>query len=344
MVPTTKDLVIFVVAFAVPCAIVLALMPSYIRFLTSRGRVTTDAHKPGEPKVPTPAGPLLALAIIAGEVSIYAINESSIPLTAIAVVIVGLAVGLYDDIRGLGGIVNPVLMMLAAAPMILLERVHESLYSASLYFPFFGATGTHYIIFAILIVAAMPVSSHAFNMLDSFNGELSGFAALTSAALVVAILFSGLSFASYDYIRLAAVLPLTATTICFYYYNRYPSRIFDGNSGSLMLGALFAALAIMGGVEIAALVAAIPAVINSYYIIYSLRGLVEHKKIASRPTFIGGDGKLYASPEPGAPTTLVKMVLARQAMGEKELVRNILILTAFTCLLSVVTSGMTWFT
>ena len=58
-----------------------------------------------------------------------------------------------------------------------------------------------------------------------------------------------------------------------------------------MFGALFATLAIMGGVEIAALVAAIPAVLNSYYILSSIRGFVEHKKMAARPTYLGEDGR-----------------------------------------------------
>lgn len=342
MLPSLGDLMIFLVAFAVPCIIVFALMPSYIRFLTTRGRVVPDAHKPRSGPVPTPAGPLLIIAIIAGEAAIYAINESSIPVAAVAVVVVAGAVGLYDDIWGLGGVVKPALLILAAVPLILLERVHESLYSAQLYFPLFGATGTHYIIFAILIIAAMPVASNAFNMLDAFNGEIAGFTALASVALIVAILFRAADSTSFNYIRLAAVLPLTAVALSFYYFNRFPSRVFDGDSGSLAFGALFATLAIMGGVEIAALVAVIPAVLNSYFILYSIRGFVEHKKMAARPTFLGEDGKLYSSDEAGAPTTLVRMLVAREPLDERELVRRILILTGYSCALAVLTAAMTW--
>lgn len=344
MLPTVEDLFLFGVAFAVPCIVVFALMPSYARFLTSRGRLATDVHKVGGSRVPTPAGPLLAFAVICGEAAIYVVNESSIPVAAIAVVLVAGAVGLYDDVRGLGGFVNPLLMTLAAAPLLLLETVHQSLYSAQLYFPLFGGTGTHFIIFAVLIIASMPVASHVFNMLDAFNGELAGFTVLTSAALIVAILFRASAFSSYDFIRLAAVLPMSAAALCFYFFNRFPSKIFDGNSGSLMFGALFAALAIIGGVEIAALVAVIPAVINSYYILSSIKGFVEHKKMPARPTFLGEDGKLHASDTPGAPTTLVRMILTREPMGEKDLVRSILVLTAFACILSILTSAMTWLT
>jgi UDP-N-acetylmuramyl pentapeptide phosphotransferase/UDP-N-acetylglucosamine-1-phosphate transferase len=342
LLPTTGDLLLFAVAFVVPCIVVFALMPGYMRLLVARGRVADDAAKPGAGKVPTPAGPLLIIAVIAGELAIYVLNESSIPVAAIAVAIVAGAVGLYDDLWGLGGVVKPLLLVLAAVPLILLENVHQTLYNAQLYFPLFGGTGTHYIIFAILILATMPVASNAFNMLDGFNGEISGFTALVTVALIAAILFRATNSASYNYVRLAAVLPLAAVAICFYSYNRYPARIFDGDSGSLMFGALFATLAIMGGVEIAALVAVIPAVLNSYFILYSVRGFVEHKKMAARPTFLGQDGKIHASDEPGAPTTLVRMVVSKEPLGERDLVRSILALTAYACVLSVLTSAMTW--
>jgi UDP-N-acetylmuramyl pentapeptide phosphotransferase/UDP-N-acetylglucosamine-1-phosphate transferase len=342
LLPSVEALFLFAVAFVVPCAVIFASMPRYMRFLTSKGRLATDVHKPQGNRVPSPAGPLLILAIVAGEAAIYAINESSIPIATICVVLVAGAVGLYDDLRGLGGVVKPLLLTLAAVPLILLENVNQSLYTAQLYFPLVGATGTHYIIFAILIIASMPIASNAFNMLDAFNGELSGFTVIASIGLIIAIVFRAAYTPSFNYTRLAAVLPLAATALCFYYYNRYPARIFDGDSGSLTFGALFATLAIIGGVEVAALVAVIPAVLNSYYILSSIRGFVEHKQMAARPTYLAEEGKLHASASPGAPTTLVRMILMREPMGERELVRCILTLAVYACVLSVLTSAMTW--
>ena len=35
----------------------------------------------------------------------------------------------------------------------------------------------------------MPVASNVFNMLDVFNGELSGFTVIATAALLIAIVF-----------------------------------------------------------------------------------------------------------------------------------------------------------
>jgi UDP-N-acetylglucosamine--dolichyl-phosphate N-acetylglucosaminephosphotransferase len=342
LLPSASDLLAAALAFAVPCVVILAIMPRWIDFLRSKGSTASDVHKALGTKVATPAGPLLLVALVLGESAVFLVHESTIPVVVIEVALVAGAIGLYDDLRGLGGVVKPALMTLAAAPLILEQQVHQSLYTAQIYFPFFGSTGTHYIIFAILIVAAMPVSSNAFNMLDSFNGEISSFTAIAAFALIAGIVMRGYVTPVFNWDRLAATLPLAAVPLSFYFYNRFPSRIFDGDSGSLMFGATYAALAIMGGVEIAALVAAIPAVLNSYYIIVSVKGFVEHKKMGARPTYLGDDGKLHASDQPGAPTTLVRMILLGSPMGEKDLVKSIIALAAFACLLSIITSAMTW--
>jgi UDP-N-acetylglucosamine--dolichyl-phosphate N-acetylglucosaminephosphotransferase len=342
LLPSASDLLAFALAFVVPCVVIFVVMPRYIDFLRSKGRSATDVHKVGGTKVATPAGPLLIAALVLGEIAVFLVHESTIPVVVIEVAVVAGAIGLYDDLRGLGGIVKPGLMILAAVPLILEQQVHQSLYTAQLYFPLFGSTGTHFIIFAILILASMPVASNAFNMLDSFNGEISGFTFIAAIALIVAIVMRGYVTAGFNWDRLAATLPLAAVAFSFYYYNRFPSKIFDGDSGSLMFGATYATLAILGGVEIAALVAAIPAVLNSYYIILSVRGFVEHKKMSSRPTYLGEDGKLHASEQPGAPTTLVRMILLGSPMGEKDLVKSIIALAAFACVLSIITSATTW--
>ena len=342
MLPSASDLLASALAFAVPCVVILALMPRYIGFLRAKGRLATDVFKAAGTKVVTPAGPLLILALVLGEVVVYLVHESTIPVVVIEVALVAGAVGLYDDLRGLGGVVKPALLMLAAVPLILEQQANQSLYTAQLYFPFFGSTGTHFIIFAILIVASMPVASNAFNMLDSFNGEISSFTLIATLALVAGIVMRGYATPFFNWDRLAATLPLAAVSLAFYFYNRYPARIFDGDSGSLMFGATFAALAIMGGVEIAALVAAIPAVLNSYYILASVRGFVEHKQLKAGPTYIGADGKLHASDQPGAPTTLTRMIVLGSPMGERDLVKSIIVLAALACVLSIITSATTW--
>jgi UDP-GlcNAc:undecaprenyl-phosphate/decaprenyl-phosphate GlcNAc-1-phosphate transferase len=342
LLPTAADVLPLLLAIAVPSVAVFALMPRYMGYLRSRGMVTNDAHKGPEVTVPTPAGPVLMIAIVLGEVAVWAFYGSVLPLVVLGAVLIAGFVGLYDDLRGLGGVIQPGLLVLGGAFVILVKFLYPSVYDARLYFPLFTSTGTHFIIFGLIVLASVPVASNAFNMLDAFNGEIAGFTAIVSAALVVAIALRSYRLAGTTPVTIAIALPLLAVSLSFYYFNRYPSKVFDGNSGSLSFGAMYVVLSIVGGVEIAALVALIPAVLNSYYILSSVGGLVEHKQMGARPTHVGPDGRIIAATEAGAPTTLARMILLPGPLGEKELVRQILIVCAFAAFLSVVTSAMTW--
>ncbi len=342
MLPGAGDVIPLALALVIPAAAVFLLMPRYIGFLYRKGKTTNDAHKGGDVRVPTPAGPLLIFAIALGELAVWAFYGSVVPLVLIVVVLCAGLIGLYDDLRGLGGVVKPALLALVGLFVVLVEQYYPNVYDPTLYFPLFTRTGTHFIIFGLIVIASIPVASNAFNMLDAFNGELAGFTAIVTGALVIGILMRSFDLGDTSAATVAIALPLLAVSLAFYYYNRYPSRIFDGDSGSLALGAMFVILSIVGGVEIAALVALIPAVLNSYYILSSVRGLVERKKMAARPTSLGKDGKLYASTEARAPTTLARMILLTGALDERSLVRRILTLTAYAAFLSVVTSIMTW--
>ena len=342
MVPGAGDILPLVLTLVIPAAVIFLLTPPYMRFLVSKGRTTNDAHKGPNVRVPTPAGPLIILAMVTGELVAWAFYGTVVPWVLVVVVVCAGLIGLYDDVRGLGGVVKPALLAGVGLFVALAEHFNPSVYSPILYFPLFTQTGTHYIIFALIVVASIPVSSNAFNMLDAFNGEISGFTAIVSAALIAAIFLRSYALSDTTAGTVAIALPLLAVSASFYYFNRYPSKIFDGDSGSLSFGAMYVILSIVGGVEIAALVALIPAVLNSYYILSSVRGLVERKKMAARPTFLGEDMKLHASTDRQAPTTLVRMVLLGGVLDERALVTRILTICAFAAFLSVVTSMMTW--
>jgi len=336
------DLLGLSLTFIIPFSLVLLLSPPFTKVLLKKGMVAADVHKVGSPKIPSPAGPLLVLAITIGETLVFIVFGTVLPLVLIAVVLIASLIGLVDDLYVLGGRAKPFLLIFAGLPIVGAQLISPSVYVSRLYFPLFSPTGEHFTIFSILILASMPIVSNAYNMMDAFNGEISGFTFLTSLALVFAVALRAYVSPTFGVARVALAVPLVAVSLAFHFFNRYPSRLFDGDSGSLAFGAMYAALAVIGGVEFAAIVAIVPAILNSFYILSSVRGFVERRKMNARPTYMGDDGLLHASREPSAPTTLVRMLLFDGPLSEGSLVRGILSLTAFACFLSAVTSFLTW--
>ena len=328
--------------FLVPFLLLLLALPAYLRYLTRLGRISEDAHKVPPSKVPEPAGPVIFAGALAGELVAAAAFHSWVPAAVIAGTTVAFVVGLADDIYVLGAKTKPVLLVLAGLAFVALATVVPGLYEPALAFPFLGDTSPHFIIFTLLAIVAFPVVTNAFNMMDSFNGEISWFALLTSLALAFGVALEEAYSSGFDPARAASTLPLVAVAAAFLVFNRYPSRAFDGDSGALTFGAMFAALAITGGVEIAAVIAIVPAILNSFYTLSSVRGFVERRRMPSRPTYVGDDGLLHASPDPGAPSTLVRLVLLEGALSEQDLGKGIVYLTAVSCAFSAVISFITW--
>lgn len=329
-------------SFIIPLAVVVVVMPPFLKFLIRAGRVVDDVHKHPATKVPSPAGPVLLLGAVAGEVLVFLVSGSLVPLAIAGATTMAFFIGLADDLSALGGRTKPLLLLLAGLPLIVLLRFQPSLYQPILTFPILGATSPHFTIYTILVVAAFPVVANAFNMMDSFNGQLPGFSLLASLAVLFGVVLRTIYSRGFDPAHVASAVPLVAISLGFMLFNRFPSKAFDGNSGSLMLGAMFAAIAITGGVEIAAMIAIVPSILNSFYILSSVRGLVERRKMRARPTLIGEDGRMYASPDPQAPVTLVRMLLLDGPMTERELVNATLMLMGASSFLSALTSIMTW--
>ena len=333
---------LLLLSFLVPFLLLLLGFPGYLRFLTRLGRVSEDAHKSPPAKVPEPAGPMIFLGALVGEFVVAVGFHSWVPVAIMLGTGVAFIIGLYDDLYVLGGKTKPLLLLFSGVAFVSLVVFRANLYQAALTFPILGATSSHFTIYTILAIVAFPVVTNAFNMMDAFNGEISWFSLLTSLALLLGLTLRELYTSGFSLARMASALPLVAIASAFLIFNRYPSKAFDGDSGSLTFGAMFAGLAITGGVEIAAMIAIIPAILNSFYTLSSVRGFVERRKMPTRPTYIGEDGLLYASTEKDAPNTLIRLVLLAGPLAERDLVRAIAALTALACVFSAAISVMTW--
>jgi UDP-N-acetylglucosamine--dolichyl-phosphate N-acetylglucosaminephosphotransferase len=132
-------------------------------------------------------------------------------------------------------------------------------------------------------------------------------------------------------------LPLGFVSLAFYKYHKIPSKIFPGDSGALTFGAMYGAIAIVGGVEIIAAIALLPAVINSFLFLSSVKRVVEHRQIKN-PTMLTPDFKLKTTDDKTAPVTLVRLILAGGPLSEKQVGFAIFKLAIFSGILAIITT------
>src|SRR6266496_279043 len=180
-------------------------------------------------------------------------------------------------------------------------------------------------------IALIPVAGNTINSIDVLNG-------VASEAVIVAMIPLLVSIAVFgNTVVFLAALPLFFGMIAFYKFHRFPSKIFPGDSGTLLIGAMYGALAIAGSSEIIGVIALLPSVMNSFLFLDSVKKIVEHRQVKARPTVLMEDFKLMASKEKNAPTTLLRLILADGPLSEKEIGKKILKLAIYSSILALLT-------
>lgn len=314
---------------------VLLVTPVAIRLLVAKGMVVPDAHKPEKPQVPRPAGPVLMISIAAAEIVLFILTMNVAVFAILLTTTIAFFVGYIDDSRVMPGWFKPVALLAAAIPLVLLDIYIGNVYGDSLNLIF----GSAYIplLYIPLIFVIIPITGNTINSIDVLNGVASGFLIIAMIPLLVSIAI----FGSRE-VFLAA-LPLLFATIAFYRYHKFPSRIFPGDSGTLLLGAMYGAVAIAGSSEIIGVIALLPAVMNSFLFLASVKRIVEHREVKARPTTLTNDFKISATNDTAAPATLVRLIVVDRPLGEREIGYQIFKLALFTSLLAFVSIAIQYF-
>jgi UDP-N-acetylglucosamine--dolichyl-phosphate N-acetylglucosaminephosphotransferase len=306
---------------------VYIITPFLIRTLEKRNLVVKDYHREGGAMVPRPGGPSILIGIIASEFTLYAFFPTIAIITILVTTLLAFVVGIIDDRKVLGGWFKPLALSICAIPIIFLGA-----YDSNLAFPLFGSFKIP-ALYMVLIIFIIPITGNTINSIDVLNGAASGFMAIASFALTASL------FVIQNYEIAIASLPLGFVSLSFYKYHKFPSRIFPGDSGALTLGAMYGVIAILGHVEIIAAIALLPAVINSFLFLSSVKRIVEHRQIKN-PTAVTPDFKLMATTDKDAPVTLLRLILAAGPMTEKQIVSVIFKLALFSASLAIITAFM----
>ncbi len=160
-------------------------------------------------------------------------------------------IGFVDDIlgwkKGLKQWQKPLLTIPIAIPLIVINAGNSIMN-----LPFIGSVDLSWLYALVIIPIAIIGASNAFNILAGLNGL---------EALMGTVILSTMGSIAYSQgqIGLSAIaFSMVACLLGFLTFNKYPSKVFPGDSLTYPIGALIAIVAILGNMEKLALLLFIP--------------------------------------------------------------------------------------
>lgn len=331
------------VAFAFTTFAVYLILSALRVVFVEAGYYGLDAHKPGNPKVASMGG-FASLVVV----SVVALGSMLIvPASArgfVALFVAGFAyygiVGLVDDLRGLRGRVKLALTLFGGVLVYALSRgFRVYLYSPRPYLPLIGEIHGVFFLYPFFIPIALAVTSNAFNMYDVYNGTLSFASTAVFALLGVLVLVADV--AKYAVLDSFLAFVCAGASLGLFLVNRYPSRFFLGDIGSLSLGAALGMIAITGRLEVVTAVAIMPMLMNGFLSFGSVGRIFERHEVSERPVRVVGE-LIAANRSRGAPMSLANVLASRRPLTERQMITRYHVLTIAGLGLAVITFLLTW--
>ncbi|MHA1506213.1 MAG: hypothetical protein ACTSR0_03385 [Candidatus Asgardarchaeia archaeon] len=314
--------------FILSLTITILITPYFIKTMRKVGIVGIDIHKKDKPKVAEMGGiPMvisLILSSIVGAILFPDIIDLILSFTGIIVLVS--IIGIVDYFKTLSAKTKPLLVALCGLPLYLSDLIVPRPV-----FPIIGRTRLT-VVYMLAIPLGLSVTSNAANMIDVLNGSLTG---SLIPILISTIVISIIMDSETGIILSLIVLGLD---IAMYYYNRYPSKLFLSDVGSLSLGAAIGLIAILGHIEVPTMITILPYIMNSFHSLASIGKLFERHSMKERPTIVMKNGLIDSNPSPKAPLTLTRMILAEKPLNEREIVKEMIKLTSFSSVLGILTA------
>ncbi|HIH17818.1 MAG TPA: glycosyl transferase family 4 [Nanoarchaeota archaeon] len=263
-------LVSFVIAFLASWI----MTPIWIRKAKALGLAGKDIQKKSKESVAEAGGIVVIFSTLAGVLFYIFINTFVINVNIELIEILGITItfllagfiGFIDDILGWKVGLKQFHKFLLSIPIAIPLAVLNA-GTSDMTIPLFG-TFDFGILYPLLIVPLGVIfATNSFNMLAGMNGIESGNAIIILSTLAFLIWKAGAFWASV--IAGIAVFALLA----FFFFNKYPAKVFPGDTLTYSIGALIAAIAITGNAEKAALILFFP-----YFIEFLLKARGKFKK------------------------------------------------------------------
>ena len=330
------SVVAFITGFSLSLVLTLILTPLIAIFMKKIGKTGIDIHKKKKIEVPESVGLSIAIAYLASLAFSYFFIEITNEflffsiLSMLIVLVFVMLLGLIDDFFGFNPILKPVILIVISLPIVFFPGIDPTII-----LPFTGKSriSSIYIILALLVVS---ITSNTANMSDTHNGIMAGSLSLVSLTAFITSFIIPLPLDSIFIIRYCS-LALLGALLAFLAFNKYPAKVFAGDTGSLFAGGAIGLIAIYGKIEFILIIALLPLIMNSFSILSSIGGFIERKKMKHRPVKVE-EGLIIASREPKAPITLTRLIVAGEPKTEKQLIKIIYKTIVLSCSLALITA------
>jgi UDP-N-acetylglucosamine--dolichyl-phosphate N-acetylglucosaminephosphotransferase len=280
--------------------------------------VGKDLNKPNKPLVPEMGGLGVMLGFYIGiTLLVVSSDQRDAPATPYfyAALLASLGtgiVGLLDDMFGLRKRTKAILPFILALPLG--AAVYQS-----------GDVLLLGLNLGVLMVVAVATgitsAANAANMLEGLNGLGAGLMIIITTTMI------GLSYLVGSSEGVFLLFPLLGGLVAFLWYNRYPARVFPGDSMTLFAGATVAAAAIVSSPSMKTITAVLfmPMVVE---FLLKARGKFQAENYGS----LDAEGYLHHT---GAIQSLTHLVMHSRARKETDVVILIWAIEGIVCLATV---------
>lgn len=214
--------------------------------LKQAGMTGKDVNKPDRPEVAEMGGLAVLLSIIMTVSFAMALdtfniveigNILPIAVVMLSILVVGV-IGIIDDLLDMPQIVKALIPIIGAVPLVALKIAGATYVTL----PIIGNVEFGVFYFLAIIPLSITVASNLTNMLAGFNGLEFGMALPTFGFLfLIGTMLGNNIIAVFSAAMLGA-------TVGFLFYN-WRGKVFPGDVGTLLIGALLAAVLIAGNLE-----------------------------------------------------------------------------------------------
>lgn len=239
------------------------LTKKWMNIARTRGFVGKDMNKKEKKKIPEAGGIAVVIGILFA-LFLYIFFKTFVLRTATHIVevfalattlVLACFLGFLDDIlgwkKGIAGWKKILITVPIAIPLAIINVGHSTMT-----IPFIGNINFGLLYPLLLVPLAIIGTTNGYNLLAGYNGLEAGLGIIIFTALGIISLTTG-----QFWLALIAGIIILAL-FAFLIFNRFPAKIFPGNSLTYSIGALLACFAILGNIERAAVILFIPFIIE----------------------------------------------------------------------------------